>query len=98
MRPLDPRLLRHAPAARKHLTVTVGLGLLTTALILAQASLLATVLAGAARGHALAALHAAIVVLLLVLTARAAAAYGGEAAASRAAAVVKSRLRRKLTA
>jgi hypothetical protein len=45
MRPVDPRLLRHAAAARGYLTLTVGLGLATTALILAQAGLLAHALA-----------------------------------------------------
>ena len=38
MRPVDPRLLRHAAAARGYLALTVILGLATTALILAQAA------------------------------------------------------------
>ena len=95
MRPFDPRLVRHASAARGYLIVTVCLGLVTTALVLAQASLLAHALAGAARGAGLAraARHRSLL-LLLVLLARALAAFGGEAAALRAAAVVKSQLRR----
>ena len=35
MRPVDPRLLRHAGAARGYLIFTVGLGLAVTALVLA---------------------------------------------------------------
>jgi ATP-binding cassette subfamily C protein CydD len=98
MRPLDPRLLRYASAARGYLLLTVALGLGTTALILAQASLLARALAGAATGTGVTALRGTLVALLLVLIGRAAAAYGGEAAALRAAAAVKSQLRRRLTA
>jgi hypothetical protein len=37
VRPVDPRLLRHARAARAHLVVAVVLGLVATALIPAQA-------------------------------------------------------------
>ncbi len=90
--------MRHASAARGCLIVTVCLGLATTALVLAQASLLAHALAGAARGAGLSALRGTIVVLGLVLLARALAAFGGEAAALRAAAIVKSQLRRRLVA
>lgn len=95
-RAVDPRLLRHASAARGYLVVTVCIGLATTALVLAQAGLLARALATAARGTGLAALSGTIVALLVVLTARAAAAYGSEAAALRAAARVKSQLRNQL--
>jgi len=98
MRPVDPRLLRHAAAARGYLVLTVALGLATTALILAQAGLLAHALAAPATGIGVAALATTLGVLLAVLAARAVAAYGGEMAALRAAAAVKSQLRRKLTA
>ena len=98
MKAVDPRLLRYASAARGYLAGTVGLGLLATALILAQAGLLAHALAAAARGTGLAALASTLVALLIVAAARAAAAYGGEVAALRAAAAVKSQLRRRLTA
>ena len=98
MRPVDPRLLRYATAARGYLILTVGLGLVTTALILAQAGLLAHALAAPAAGIGVAALGATLAVLLAVLAGRAVAAYGGELAALRAAAAVKSQLRRKLTA
>jgi ATP-binding cassette subfamily C protein CydD len=98
LRPFDPRLLRHASAARGYLIAAVALGLVTTALVLAQATLLARALSGAALGTGLAALRGTVLALLLVVTARAAVAYGGEAAALRAAAAVKSQLRRRLAA
>ncbi len=98
MRAFDPRLLRHASAARGYLIITVCLGLATTALVLAQASLLAHALAGAARGTGLTALRGTILALAAVLIGRAVAAFGGEATALRAAAAVKSQLRRRLVA
>jgi len=98
VRPLNPRLLRQAGAARGYLAVTVGLGAGGAVLILLQASLLATALAGAARGTGIAALAGTLAWLAVVLAGRAAAAAGGEAAALRAAAEVKSGLRRRLSA
>jgi ATP-binding cassette, subfamily C, bacterial CydD len=67
-----------------------------TALVLAQAGLLAHALATAARGTGATALWPALILLLTVVAARAAATGGGEAVALRAAADVKSQLRRKL--
>jgi len=96
--PVDRRLLRQAGAARGYLAVTVGLGLAGGALILLQADLLSRALAGAARGTPIAALAAVLAGLGLVVAGRSVAAAGGEAAALRAAAVVKSRLRRRLSA
>jgi ATP-binding cassette, subfamily C, bacterial CydD len=98
MRPFDPRLPRHARAAAWSLLTTVALGLAATALVLAQASLLAHALAAAARGTGLSALSGTIAALLVVFAARAAVSYGGEVAALRAAARVKSQLRRGLVA
>jgi ATP-binding cassette, subfamily C, bacterial CydD len=98
MRPVDPRLLRHARAARGYLVVTAALGVVTTGMVIAQAEVLARLLAGAARGTGPAALSAALIALLAVVAIRAAAAYGGEVAALRAAATVKSQLRRSLAA
>ena len=98
MRPFDSRLLQDTKGARGYLAVTVGLGLVATALILAQAGLLARALATAAQGAALQDLSGAIIALLAVVAARAAVAYTGEVAALRAAATVKSQLRRRLTA
>jgi ATP-binding cassette subfamily C protein CydD len=96
--PVDPRLLRYAGAARGYLVVTVALGLAGTALILAQAGLLAHALATAARGDMAATLAGTLTALLIVVAARAAGSYGGEVTALRAAATVKSQLRRALTA
>ena len=98
MRAVDPRLLRHAGAARGYLAVVVLLGLTVTALVLAQAGLLARALASAAPGAGPVALRPVLIGLLMVVLARAAAAYGGEVAALRATAVVKSQLRRRLAA
>jgi ATP-binding cassette, subfamily C, bacterial CydD len=95
-RPLDPRLLRYASAARGGLALTVAAGLAGTGLILAQAGLLARVLSSAATGTSVAVLAAPLITLGAVLLARAALSYGGEAAALRAAATVKSQLRRHL--
>ena len=97
MRPFDPRLLRHAGAARSYLAMTIGLGLLGTGLILLQAGLLARLLATAADGTGLTVLGASLAGLAVVLAGRAAAVAGGEVTALRAAAMVKSGLRRKLT-
>ena len=98
MRPVDPRLLRYAAAARGYLVLAVATGLVAVALILAQAGLLAHALASAALGTGAAALAGTLGLLLAVLAARALTSYGGELAALRAAAAVKSQLRRKLTA
>jgi ATP-binding cassette, subfamily C, bacterial CydD len=98
MRAVDPRLLRHARAARGYLALVVVLGLTVTALVLAQAGLLARALASAAPGVGPVALRPVLVSLLVVVLARAAAAYGGEVAALRASAAVKSQLRRRLAA
>jgi ATP-binding cassette, subfamily C, bacterial CydD len=98
VRPVDPRLLRYARAARAYLAVTVVLGLVVTGLVLAQAGLLARALATAARGTGVSALWPTLVLLLAVVAARALATGGGEVVALRAAAAVKAQLRRRLTA
>ncbi len=96
--PVDPRLLRYAGGARGYLIVTVALGLAGTALILAQAGLLAHALAAAARGDVAATLAGTLTALLIVVAARATVSYGGEVTALRAAATVKSQLRSAVTA
>ncbi len=98
MKPLDPRLLRYASAARGYLAWTVVLGLVVTGLILTQASLIARLLAGAIRGISASAVTGSLIALAVVLVLRAAASYGGEVAALRGAAAVKSQLRRQLIA
>ena len=47
MKPLDPRLLRHARSARRSIALTTALGAVTAGLVIAQALLLARVLAPA---------------------------------------------------
>jgi ATP-binding cassette, subfamily C, bacterial CydD len=95
VRPLDPRLTKHAAAARSYLVGTVVLGVVTAGLVLAQAGLLAHVIVHAPSG--LSSVRRSLVVLAIVVAARAVTTYGGEAMALRAAAAVKSQLRRKLT-
>jgi ABC-type multidrug transport system fused ATPase/permease subunit len=65
--PVDPRLLRYAQAAGGYLVVTVALGLTGTALILAQAGLLARALATAARGDVAAALAGTLWISAVVI-------------------------------
>lgn len=98
MKPLDPRLLRHARAARAFLAGAVVFGLVTTGLILAQAVLLAHVLAGAFAGGGVEELTPSLIALLGVVAARALTSYAAEATALRAAVEVKSQLRRRLVA
>ncbi len=98
MRPFDPRLVRYAGVVRGYLASTILLGLVATGLILAQAGLLADLLADAIRGTGAHALASLLTALAVVLLARAAVTYGTEVTALRAAARVKSQLRRALTA
>jgi ATP-binding cassette subfamily C protein CydCD len=94
VRALDPRLLRYARATRTFLYVLVCLGTISALLIVAQAWLLADVVAGAFRhGRDLAQLRTPLSVLLCVVVARAVVAWGAELAASRASARAKSQLR-----
>ena len=68
MRALDPRLLRYARATRTFLFVSVGLGVLSALLIVAQAWLLADVVASAfSGGRSLAQLQTPLIVLLCVV-------------------------------
>lgn len=94
MKPLDPRLLREARAARRYLVTTTLLGVVTAGLVLVQATLLARVIVHASAGMAV--LRGSLVALGAVLLARAVTAYGGEVAALRAAAQVTSQLRRRV--
>jgi len=98
VRAVDPRLFRQAGVARAYLAVTIGFGLAGAMLIVLQAGILARLLAGAARGTGVTALAGTLGWLGVILVGRALASGGGEAAALRAAAVVKSRLRRRLSA
>jgi thiol reductant ABC exporter CydD subunit len=97
VRALDSRLLRYARATRTFLFVSVALGWLGALLIVAQAWLLADVVARAFIGGAsLARLQAPLAVLLVVVVARAVLAWAAELAASRSSARAKSQLRAAL--
>jgi len=99
VRPLDPRLLRHGRATRGYLVTVVAIGLAVAGCAIAQATLLARVIARVFLGGAgLAAVRPAMLALLGVITLRAALAWGGQVAAHLAADRVKSELRRKLLA
>ena len=97
MRAIDQRLLRYARATRSFLLLSVALGVLAALLIVAQAWLLADVVAGAfAHSQSLGELRAPLLALLGVVLARAALAWGAELAAARSSAQAKSELRAAL--
>jgi thiol reductant ABC exporter CydD subunit len=94
---LDQRLLEYARATRTFLFLSAGLGVLSALLIVAQAWLLADVVARAfLGGKGLAQLQTPLIVLLLVVLARATVAWVAELAASRSSARAKSQLRAAL--
>ncbi len=97
MRPLDPRLLRHASGARVPIGVLAGTGVLGAGLTIAQAWLLATVIAQVFIDKAT--LSAAALGWLAAVTAgRAVTAWAAQAFAHRAAATAKAQLRGALLA
>ena len=99
MRPLDPRLLRHARRAAIPIAVLAGLGLATALLVVAQAWLLATVITRVFIDKAtLPTLVTPITVLAAVTVARAAVAWAAQACAHRASAAAKTELRAGLLA
>ena len=99
MNALDRRLLRCTRGGRIHLAVVVLIGLVTAALAIAQAQLLAEAISRAFLGRAgLPELRGTLVALALVLGARAVLGWAGEVAAQRAAAGVKAALRRLILA
>ena len=99
MRPLDPRLLRHARRAVVPIAVLAALGLATALLVVAQAWLLATVITRVFIDKAtLPGLVTPIAVLGAVTVARAAVAWAAQASAHRASAAAKTELRSALLA
>jgi ATP-binding cassette subfamily C protein CydD len=97
MRPLDPRLLRQARAARRYVVLTTGLGVATTALLVVQSLLLARIIAGVAMdGEKLADVRTALVWLGIVLVVRAVLAGAQERFGHRAATDVVRQLRERL--
>ena len=94
----DRRLLHRARSARAAVVASAGLGTLTALLLVAQAWLLAEVLARGFDGDGLAAVRGALIALLAVVIARAATAWLSEAVAALCSARVKSELRGELVA
>jgi ATP-binding cassette, subfamily C, bacterial CydD len=96
VRGLDRRLLRRARAVRVALGADAALGIAGALLVLAQATLLARVIARAWAGEHLGDLRAELIALVLVVVARAAVAWAFEVVGRRAAASVLSDLRMAL--
>ena len=95
--PLDRRLTRESAAARTPLTIAAALGVVEAGLIVAQAVLLATVIAGGTLGgRSLASLRGELIALAAVLLARAAVRSGFELSGRVGATRVLSELRRRL--
>ncbi|MFC4628755.1 ABC transporter transmembrane domain-containing protein, partial [Promicromonospora alba] len=96
MKPLDPRLLREVRAARWYVVLTVGLGVAAAGLIVAQALLIADLLAPVIRGDGTSGptMVRSFAGLALVIAGRAAVAWAQERYALRAAARTIAELRR----
>ncbi|KQY24660.1 cysteine ABC transporter permease [Cellulomonas sp. Root485] len=99
MRPLDPRLLRHARAARGYVALTATLGVVTAALVVAQALLLAHALGAAVSdGATLDVLRPTIAWLAAVVAVRALVTAAQERFAHRAATRTVAELREQVVA
>ncbi|WP_405760127.1 thiol reductant ABC exporter subunit CydD [Streptomyces sp. NBC_01420] len=97
MKPIDPRLLRHARATRLFMVAVVVLGLAGAALVIAQAMLVAEIVVGGFEdGLTAGGLRTPLLLLAAVALGRALVAWLTELAAHRAGAAVKSELRGRL--
>ncbi|GAA3393373.1 thiol reductant ABC exporter subunit CydD [Streptomyces roseoviridis] len=97
MKPIDPRLLRHARATRFFLGAVIVLGLVGAALIVAQAMLIAEVVVGAfQKDLSVSGLTTPLLLLAAVAAGRGLVSWLTELAAHRASAAVKSELRGRL--
>ncbi|MEU6538900.1 thiol reductant ABC exporter subunit CydD [Streptomyces sp. NPDC047000] len=97
VKPIDPRLLRHARATRFFLVAIVALGAVGAGLIIAQAMLIAEVVVGAFQhGLPVSGLRTPLLLLAAVAGGRALVSWLTELAAHRASAAVKSELRKRL--
>ena len=95
--PVDPRLLHYTRGTRRYLLLTVVLGGVTAALVLAQAWLIANTISDVVVHHrGLAHVRTLVVLLAVVICGRALVAWLGERAAHRASASAKSDLRTAL--
>jgi ATP-binding cassette subfamily C protein CydD len=99
VKPLDPRLLRYARSARWYLALTVGLGILGTTFVVAQALLLAHALASVVHdGADLSDVTGLLAALAVVVVARAAVTDVQERYAHRAATRAIGELREQVVA
>jgi len=99
MRPIDPRLLREAPAARRFLVAAAALGLLAAACIVAQAVAVGRIVAAVVIGHhPVASTRSDVVALVAATAVRAATAWTLESGGRITALAVAGELRRKLLA
>ncbi|MCW2871975.1 MAG: transporter, CydDC cysteine exporter (CydDC-E) family, permease/ATP-binding protein CydD [Streptomyces oryziradicis] len=99
VKPVDPRLLKYAGAARWFVGASVLLGLAGAALVIAQAMLIAQIVVGGFQhGYGVGELRDPLLLLAAVAAGRAAVAWLTELCAHRASASVKSELRRRLLA
>ncbi len=99
MKPVDPRLLRHAAAARVLLAVTVVLGTLVAVAVVVQAWIVATAVARVIQrgdGDEASPLAPLVIALVAVFALRALASWAQAVASRRASAAVKSTLRRRV--
>ncbi|WP_327351170.1 thiol reductant ABC exporter subunit CydD [Streptomyces sp. NBC_01304] len=95
MKPIERRLLRELPVLRRHMTSSTALALLAAGLVVAQASLLATVLADGFADHPFR--DAPLVALAAVMALRALLTWTRGLLAQRAAADAKRALRDRIT-
>ncbi len=98
MRPLDPRLLHRATAARFFLVAVAVVGLATALLVLAQAWFLSQAVASVFDTHATALARSSVPVLLAIFAARGLLSWANSVLAQRASAQVKSQLRTDVAA
>jgi ATP-binding cassette subfamily C protein CydD len=93
---VDPRLSEYARATRPFIVASTGLGVVSALLIIAQAWLLAYVIAAAFDGRGLAQLRLPLAGLLGVVLTRASVAWGAELLAARSCTLAKQQLRAAL--
>ena len=97
MKPIDPRLLTYARAARLFIAAVIGLGAAAAVLIIAQAMVVAEIVVGAFQHHRpVAELRNPLLLLVAVTLGRALVSWLTGLAAARASAAVKSELRQRL--
>ncbi|MEV8314846.1 thiol reductant ABC exporter subunit CydD [Streptomyces sp. NPDC059900] len=95
MKPVERRLLRELPVLRRHLTYSSALSLLAAGLVVAQATLLATILADGFAGRPFP--GTPLAALAAVMTLRALLAWARGVLAQRTAADAKRTLRERIT-